>query len=170
MEVGNYQTLQNVSQITGQRVSKKMRSERGCSISALGPQLPGMSVCSLGYSEAGGFKGEHQPEGRIWDRISRRQVWLLQGPKQGPRNPLLKLWEWRNSGKFCQVAETISFFFLKFISNCSIIAVQCCVGFYHTTMWVSHKYTYIPSLLSLLPTETISYSLKFMVPGPVSCI
>ena len=50
-----------------------MKSEKGHSIGALGPQLPGMSVCSLGYSEAGGFKGEHQP-GRIWDGISRRQV------------------------------------------------------------------------------------------------
>ncbi|KAM7245120.1 hypothetical protein CapIbe_003646 [Capra ibex] len=65
IEVGNYQTLQSASQITGQRISKKMKSEKGHSISARGPQLPGMSVCSPGYSEAGGFKGEHQPEDKF---------------------------------------------------------------------------------------------------------
>ena len=32
--------------------------------------------------------------------------------------------------------------------NCRIIALQFCAGFCHTTMWISCKYTYIPSLLS----------------------
>ena len=40
-----------------------------------------------------------------------------------------------------------SFFFL----NWKIIALQCYVGFCHTT-WVSHKYTYCPSLFNLPPT------------------
>jgi len=31
------------------------------------------------------------------------------------------------------------------------IALQFCVGFCHTTMWISHNYTYIPSLLGLPP-------------------
>ena len=31
------------------------------------------------------------------------------------------------------------------------IALQCFVGFCHTTMWISHKYTYVPCLLNLLP-------------------
>ena len=30
-----------------------------------------------------------------------------------------------------------------------IIALQYCVGFCHVTMWISHKYTYVPSLLNL---------------------
>ena len=30
-----------------------------------------------------------------------------------------------------------------------IIALQCCVGFCHTSTWISHRYTYIPSLLNL---------------------
>ena len=28
-----------------------------------------------------------------------------------------------------------------------ISALQCCVGFCHTSVWISHNYTYIPSLL-----------------------
>ena len=28
------------------------------------------------------------------------------------------------------------------IFNCRIIALQCCIGFCHTTIWISHKYIY----------------------------
>ena len=34
-----------------------------------------------------------------------------------------------------------------------IIALQCCIDFCHTTMWISHKYTYIRSILNLPPTS-----------------
>ena len=39
------------------------------------------------------------------------------------------------------------------------IALQCCIGFCHTSTWISHKYTYVPSLLILwssfpLPTPS----------------
>ena len=44
-------------------------------------------------------------------------------------------------------------FFLFF--NWRMIALPCCVGFCHTTRWISHKYTYIPFLLSLPPTSLI---------------
>ena len=43
----------------------------------------------------------------------------------------------------------VSFFDLFF--NWRKIACQCCVSFFHTTMQISHNYTYIPVLLSFPP-------------------
>ena len=37
-----------------------------------------------------------------------------------------------------------------------IIALQCCVGFSRITTWISHTWTYTPSLLSLPPTRPIA--------------
>ena len=47
-------------------------------------------------------------------------------------------------------------FYLKnlFIFNWRIIALQSHVGFCHTTTWISHRYTYVPCLLNLLPTPS----------------
>ena len=39
-----------------------------------------------------------------------------------------------------------------FIFNWRII-LQCSVGFCHKWTWISHRYTYVPSLLSLHPTS-----------------
>ena len=47
---------------------------------------------------------------------------------------------------------------VNYFFNWRIIALQCCVGFYHTTPWVSHKYTNILSLLSLPPTPQPHYT------------
>ena len=46
-----------------------------------------------------------------------------------------------------------AFPFLKFIFNWRITALQYCVGFRHMMTWFSHKHTYIPSFLNLLPTS-----------------
>ena len=40
----------------------------------------------------------------------------------------------------------------NFIFNWRIIALQCCVGFYHTRTSISRKYIYVPSLFNLPPT------------------
>ena len=52
-----------------------------------------------------------------------------------------------------------SIFFLIFIFNWRIVALQHCVGFCHTTRWIHWKYGYycIPSRLSLPPTP-LSYA------------
>ena len=42
-----------------------------------------------------------------------------------------------------------------FIFNWRIIALQDCVGFCHTSTWISHRYTYVPSLLKLPPPNPI---------------
>ena len=38
----------------------------------------------------------------------------------------------------------------SFIYNWRVIALHCRVGFCHTSAWISHRYTYVPSLLSSL--------------------
>ena len=59
----------------------------------------------------------------------------------------------RSSFQSCIFFLLFSFFFTLFF-NCRTIALQCCVGFCHTTMQISHNYTHITSLLSLPPLSS----------------
>ena len=56
-----------------------------------------------------------------------------------------------DSGNSCWV------FFSLFFFNWRIIALQYCVGLYHTSTWISHRYTYVPSLLNPLSSPTPSH-------------
>ena len=53
---------------------------------------------------------------------------------------------------FKWVQKGILWFVFK-IFNWRIIALEYCTGFYHTSTWISHRYTYVPSLLSFPPTS-----------------
>ena len=44
-------------------------------------------------------------------------------------------------------------FFNVFIFNWRTIVLQCCVGFYHTSTWISYRCTYVPSILNLPSTS-----------------
>ena len=49
-----------------------------------------------------------------------------------------------------KMQELQSFFFFQFIFNWGKTALQCCLGFCHTTKQIGHNYTYVPSHLSHL--------------------
>ena len=58
----------------------------------------------------------------------------------------------------------------SFFFNWRKIALQCCVGFCHMTVQISHNYTYIPSLLSLPPLPHPTPLGHHRVPGWAPCI
>ena len=51
-------------------------------------------------------------------------------------------------------------------------ALQCCVDFCHTSTWISHRYTFVPSLLNLPPTSNpippLSVVTKYQAEFPAS--
>ena len=53
--------------------------------------------------------------------------------------------------------DTLSLFFKKFYWE--IVALQYCSGFCHTATGISHRYTYVPSLLNLPLTSHLPYPL-----------
>ena len=55
--------------------------------------------------------------------------------------------------KFLKAHNDFFFFLLLFIFNWRVITLQYCVGFCHTSTWISHRYTCVPFLLNLLPTS-----------------
>ena len=55
-------------------------------------------------------------------------------------------------GIFLCMCQALFYFLFSFF-YWRIIAWQYCVSFCHTSTWISHRYTYAPSLLNLLPTS-----------------
>ena len=51
---------------------------------------------------------------------------------------------------------------MHFLKKCILKIVQCCVGFSHTTMQISHNDTYIPFLPSIPPLPPPHPSRSFL--------
>ena len=60
---------------------------------------------------------------------------------------------WISHGFTCVPHPEIPSHLPQQIPNWSIIGLQCCFGFCYivTTMWLNHKYIYLPSLMNLPP-------------------
>ena len=68
-----------------------------------------------------------------------RVMWNLTGAGIEPVSPAL-------AGGF-----SLSMYNL-FIFNWRIFPLHCCAGFHYTSTWISHRHTYVPSILNLHPT------------------
>ena len=55
------------------------------------------------------------------------------------------------------VLDLWHFFFLNFIFNWQIVALQYCTGFYQTSAWISHRFTPVPSHLNIPPTSLLDF-------------
>ena len=59
-------------------------------------------------------------------------------------------WETKlNWTEYCYNNCLMALFLFKFIFNWRIITLQYCVAFCYTSTWISHKYTYVPTLVNL---------------------
>ena len=76
--------------------------------------------------------------------------------------------DWKaNSVNHCSARDVLpvrSFFFFWLEDDC-FIALQCCVGFCHTSTWINHKYTYISPLLTEKALAPHSSTLAWKIPG-----
>ena len=102
-----------------------------------------------------------------WRSISHLIIYMFQGYSLRSSHPRLLqhcAWVLMFPRIFLILLPLQNFFF-----NWGIIAVQCCVGFCHTA-WISHKCTYSPSLLSLLPTPHPISQCHHRVSGWTPCV
>ena len=63
---------------------------------------------------------------------------------------------------FVCLLEPLFSFKNLFLFNWRIIALQCCVGFCHTSTWLCHRYTYVLSLLNLPPPPSPSHRSRLL--------
>ena len=91
---------------------------------------------------------------------------------------------WRNgltqcgctySGILFSLKQIGNFFFtyiFKIYFSRRMIALHCCVAFCHTPTWISHRYAYVPSLLTLPPIPLLHPTLLgcHRAPGWAPCI
>ena len=79
-------------------------------------------------------------------------------------------WYWLQTE---HILESHNYFLQLIFFNWRIIALQYCVGSCHTPTWISHRYTYVPSLLNLPPPSLshpsrLSQSTGSELPTPYS--
>ena len=83
----------------------------------------------------------------VWAYVTELAIILLASVT---KPSILSRWNRYSHSLFCLFA--FSFFNLNlFLFNRRIIALRCCAGFCHTLTWISHRYSQVPSLLSLPP-------------------
>ena len=85
--------------------------------------------------------------------IRSRVCWNLACRLHCSNDTLQDLKNLQKGRDFCLSDEWTFIEWLLFISWRKI-ALQCCVGFCPTTTWISHNYTYIPSVFSLRPLHS----------------
>ena len=68
----------------------------------------------------------------------------------------------KSSAKVILKVVNFTRIFLFLFFNWRIFALQCCATFCWTTMWISCKYAYIPSFLSLPPTHSQPHPLSLL--------
>ena len=97
--------------------------------------------------------------GSLWASLLDLQMVVISVCLHLPLRNYVLMPSYKDASHIRLVPTPMSLFFLNFLQgekniyffNWRIIALQCYVGFCHTAVWFSHKYTYVPSLLNLFP-------------------
>ena len=109
------------------------------------------------------------PRKEYWSGLTFPSSGDLPDPGIGPRSPGLQEVSLPvEPPENCQdnVVVCEYFFFFKFVFNWKIFALQRCAGFCHMSTWISHRYTYVPSLLNLPLTSHPIPPLYFVTEHP----
>ena len=77
-------------------------------------------------------------------------VWAL--PVMGPKSKIKENWPVMLAVS-SYLPKLVTLEWSIFCFNWRITALQYCVGLCHTSTWISHRYTYVPSLWNLPPTS-----------------